>query len=445
MPITKLVLSMSLPMVASMLVQALYNVVDSVFVSRLSENALTAVSLAFPIQNLMIGVATGVAVGVNALLSKALGEKDNEKANKIAENGIFLSLIGYVTFLLVGLFAARAFFKTQTNIPEIIDGGTQYLSICCCLSFGIFGQIIFERLMQSTGKTIYTMFTQGLGAIINIIFDPLLIFGLGPFPKMGVSGAAAATVLGQIVAFVFAIILNNKRNPEIRLNLRHFKPDGQIIKKIYYIGVPSMIMMAVGSVMTYLVNKILISFTETAAAVFGVYFKLQSFLFMPIFGLNNGVIPIMAYNYGAKNRKRMMKTVKVALIFAVSLMLAGFIVMQLFPEQMLGFFNASENMMSIGVPALKTISFCFVFAGVCIVLISVFQALGKSILSMIVSLARQLLVLIPAAYLLSLTGEVSNVWYAFPIAEVASVIASICGFIYLYKKVIKDIPDGADV
>ena len=444
-PITKLVFSMSVPMMVSMLVQALYNVVDSIFVSQLSENALTAVSLAFPIQNLMIAVASGTAVGVNALLSKSLGEKNFEKANKIAVNGVILSIFGYLIFLLVGLFGANAFFRTQTNIPEIVESGTQYLMICSCLSFGVFGQIIFERLMQSTGKTIYTMFTQGIGAVVNIIFDPLLIFGIGPFPEMGVAGAAAATVLGQMVACIIAIILNHKYNREIHVSIRKFKPDFKIIGKIYYIGIPSIIMMAIGSIMTYSMNKILISFTETAVAVFGVYFKLQSFIFMPIFGLNNGIIPIIAYNYGAQNRKRMMKTVRVAMIFAVSIMFIGLILMQTMPEVMLGFFNASENMLLIGVPALRIISICFVFAGVCIALGSVFQALGKSILSMFVSIARQLVVLIPAAYFLSLTGNVNNVWFSFPIAEIASVIVSVAGFLYLYKKVIKNIPEGADV
>ena len=444
-PVTKLVFSMSVPMMVSMLVQALYNVVDSIFVSQLSENALTAVSLAFPLQNLMIAVASGTAVGVNALLSKSLGEKNFDKANKIAVNGVILSIFGYLIFLLVGLFGANAFFRTQTNIPEIVESGTDYLAICSCFSFGVFGQIIFERLMQSTGKTFYTMITQGIGAIVNIILDPLFIFGIGPFPEMGVAGAAVATVLGQIVACVIAIILNHKFNKEIQVSIKKFKPDFKIIGRIYYIGIPSVIMMAIGSVMTYSMNKILISFTETAVAVFGVYFKLQSFIFMPIFGLNNGIIPIIAYNYGAQNRKRMMKTVRVAMIFAVSIMFLGLILMQTIPEVMLGFFNASENMLQIGVPALRIISICFVFAGVCIALGSVFQALGKSILSMLVSIARQLLVLIPAAYLLSLTGNVNNVWFSFPIAEIASVIVSVIGFLYLYKKIIRHIPDGADV
>lgn len=445
MPITKLVITMSLPIMASMLIQALYNVVDSIFVSRISEEALTAVSLSFPIQNLMIGVGAGTAVGVNALLSKSLGEKAYDHANKIASNGVVLAIVGFVAFFILGLTNTRWFFATQTDVAEIVQSGATYLNICCLMSFGMFGQLMFERLMQSTGKTIFTMFTQGTGAIVNIIFDPLLIFGIGPFPKLGIAGAAYATVLGQIVACTLAIICNHKFNKEIKVTFRNFRPDFAIMGRIYYIGIPSVIMVATGSVMNYMMNKILISFTSTAAAVFGVYFKLQSFVFMPIFGLNNGVIPIIAYNYGARNRKRMMKTVKVAIVFAGSVMLAGFAVMQIMPRQMLRLFNASENMMSIGVPALRTISICFIFAGVCIALGSVFQALGKSIFSMLVSISRQIIVLIPAAYLFSLTGNVRNVWFAFPIAEIMSVIVSVAGFMYIYKKIIKPLPDGADV
>lgn len=444
MPVTKLVITMSLPIIVSMLIQALYNIVDSMFVAKLNEEALTAVSLAFPIQNLMIAFASGTAVGVNALLSRSLGEKNYDKVNKIAVNGVVLAFVSYLLFLFFGVFAAEIFFKTQTDIPEIIQGGTSYLRICCVLSFGVFGQITFERLMQSTGKTVYSMITQSIGAIINIILDPIFIFGYGPFPKMGIAGAAYATVVGQIIALILAVILNNKFNTEINLSFRNYKPDFKIIGRIYYIGIPSIIMVSIGSIMTYSLNKILISFSSTAAAVFGVYFKLQSFVFMPIFGLNNGVIPIIAFNYGARNRKRMLKTVKVSLLFAVSIMFAGFLTMQIFPEKLLKIFSASDNMLSIGIPALKTISLCFVFAGVCIVLVSVFQALGKSIFSMSVSICRQLVILLPVAYLFSLTGNVSNVWFAFPIAELVSLLMIIVGFTFIYKKEIKLIPDGAD-
>lgn len=436
MPIFKLVVNMSLPMIISMLVQALYNVVDSMFVSRVSENALTAVSLAFPAQNLMIGVATGTAVGVNALLSKSLGEKNYKRANQIAENGIFLSFIGFLIFLIFGLFGTEVFFRTQTDIEDIISSGVDYLRVCSCFSFGIFGQIIFERLMQSTGRTFYTMITQGVGAIINIVLDPIFIFGYFGLPAMGAKGAAIATVIGQIIAFIIAVILNKKKNTDIDLKLKEFRPNLKIIGRIYSIGIPSIIMVAVGSIMTFSINKIVIAFTETAAAVFGVYFKLQSFVFMPLFGMNNGVIPIISFNYGARNKQRVMKTIGVAILFALFFMAIGLAAMQILPKELLSIFNASDQMIKIGVPALKTISISYIFAGFSVVLISVFQAFGKGLFSMSISIARQLVVLVPCAYLLSKTGELDNVWWAFPIAEVMSVLVAEAFFIYLYKKVI---------
>lgn len=436
MPIFKLVVNMSLPMIISMLVQALYNVVDSMFVSRVSENALTAVSLAFPAQNLMIGVATGTAVGVNALLSKSLGEKNYKRANQIAENGIFLSFIGFLIFLIFGLFGTEVFFRTQTDIEDIISSGVDYLRACSCFSFGIFGQIIFERLMQSTGRTFYTMITQGVGAIINIVLDPIFIFGYFGLPAMGAKGAAVATVIGQIIAFIIAAILNKKKNTDIDLKLKEFRPNLKIIGRIYSIGIPSIIMVAVGSIMTFSINKIVIAFTETAAAVFGVYFKLQSFVFMPLFGMNNGVIPIISFNYGARNKQRVMKTIGVAILFALFFMAIGLAAMQILPKELLSIFNASDQMIKIGVPALKTISISYIFAGFSVVLISVFQAFGKGLFSMSISIARQLVVLVPCAYLLSKTGELDNVWWAFPIAEVMSVLVAGAFFIYLYKKVI---------
>lgn len=436
MPIFKLVVNMSLPMIISMLVQALYNVVDSMFVSRVSENALTAVSLAFPAQNLMIGVATGTAVGVNALLSKSLGEKNYKRANQIAENGIFLSFIGFLIFLVFGLFGTEVFFRTQTDIEDIISSGVDYLRVCSCFSFGIFGQIIFERLMQSTGRTFYTMITQGVGAIINIVLDPIFIFGYFGLPAMGAKGAAIATVIGQIIAFIIAVVLNKKKNTDLDLKLKEFRPNLKIIGKIYSIGIPSIIMVAVGSIMTFSINKIVIAFTETAAAVFGVYFKLQSFVFMPLFGMNNGVIPIISFNYGAKNKQRVMKTIGVAILFALFFMAIGLASMQILPKELLSIFNASDQMIKIGVPALKTISISYIFAGFSVVLISVFQAFGKGLFSMCISIARQLVVLVPCAYLLSKTGELDNVWWAFPIAEVMSVLVAGVFFIHLYKKVI---------
>ena len=448
MPVGRLILNMSLPMILSMLVQALYNIVDSVYVSRVSEAALTAVSLSFPAQNLMIGLATGTGVGVNALLSRALGAKDSDRANRVAENGVFLALVGYAVFLIFGLFASRAFIAAQTSQPEIIQYGEDYLSVVCCLSFGLFGQVMFERLMQATGRTIYTMYTQGVGAIINIILDPIFIFNFG----MGVKGAAIATVIGQIVAFILAAVINHHKNHDVKLKLREFRPSGEIIGHIYSIGFPSVIMMAIGSVMTFLMNKILILYTtgkETSATVFGVYFKLNSFVFMPVFGLNNGVIPIIGYNYGARNRLRMLQTVKYALLFAFGFMLVGTVIFLAFPTVLLNLFDATEMMLVIGVPALRIIASTFIVAGVCIALGSVFQALGYGIYSMLVSLARQLLVLLPAAWILARLGQsVGNdnlVWLSFPIAELVSLAVTLLLFGRLYRKVIRELPDGAPV
>lgn len=437
MPVNQLLISMSLPMMISMLVQALYNIVDSVFVSRIDENALTAVSLAFPIQTLMIALGSGTGVGINALLSKSLGEKNFNKANKTAVNGIFLSWVSYVVFLLVGIFLTGPFYLSQTKDAQIIEYGKQYLTIICCCSFGMYTQFVSERLLQSTGKTFYTMITQGTGAIINIILDPIFIFGYFGVPRMGVAGAAIATVIGQIVAGIAAMIINVKKNTEIRIQFRGFKPDMHIIAQIYRVGIPSIIMQAIGSVMTYGMNKILLAFTSTAAAVFGVYFKLQSFIFMPVFGLNNGMVPIIAYNYGAGKKGRLIKTIKLSIAYAVALMLIGFAVFQIFPAQLFALFEASETMLSIGIPALRIISISFLLAGFSIVCSSVFQALGNGVYSMFVSIARQLVVLLPVAYLLSLSGSVTNVWWAFPIAELMSVLLSSFFMYRIYHKVIK--------
>ena len=441
MPMGRLILSMSVPMILSMLVQALYNVVDSVFVARYSQDALAALSYSFPAQNLMIGTATGTGVGVNALLSKSLGEKNFDKANKTAANGILLAMFGSVLFFLFGLFFAEPFITFQTKTPSIIAEGRTYLSIVTMLSFGIFGEIMFERLMQSTGKTIYTMFTQGIGAIINIILDPIMIFGLLGCPQMGVAGAAYATVIGQIVAFVLGIVFNHKYNPEVRLYAKNFKPDFGIIGRIYAVGIPSIIMVGIGSVMTTAMNKILNGFSDVAASVFGVYFKLQSFAFMPVFGLNNGVIPVIAYNYGAQKRKRMLHAVRLGCIIATCFMGIGLLLMQCIPAELFALFDAGEDMLAIGVPALRIISISFVFAGVCIALSSVFQALGKGIYSMYISFARQLVVLVPAAYLLSLSGNVNAVWWSFPIAEIASIAVSLLLFRHVYKTIIAKIPE----
>lgn len=439
MTVNKLLISMSLPMIISMLVQALYNVVDSMFVAQISENALTAVSLAFPLQSLMIAVGVGTGVGVNAVLSKSLGQKDFESANKAASNGIILSFLSYVIFALIGVFLTGVFFKSQTSNVEIINHGSQYIYICTILSVGLFGQIILERLLQSTGKTFYTMITQGIGAIINIILDPILIFGLFGAPEMGVAGAAVATVTGQIIAMFLALYFNLKKNHEIKLNKKVFKLDIKIIKRIYAVGVPSIVMQSIGSVMTFGLNKILIGFTPTATAVFGVYFKLQSFVFMPVFGLNNGMVPIVAYNYGAKNEERVTKTIKLSTVYAMGIMLVGFLIFQAFPKQLLCLFNASEDMLRIGIPALRIISINFIFAGFCVIASSVFQALENGMLSLVVSAVRQLIAILPLAFIFGQVFGVNAIWFAFPVSEIIAVILSAMFMKKVYNEAIKPI------
>ena len=441
MPIDKLIISMSLPIMISMLVQALYNIVDSIFVAQINENALTAVSMAFPIQNLMIAVGVGTAVGMNALLARSLGEKDFDKVNKIAENGIFLAFLSYLLFLVIGLFFSEMFFRSQTNIEEIITYGKQYMTVCCCLSLGIFIQIMFERMLQATGKTVYSMITQGVGAIVNIILDPILIFGLLGFPTMGITGAAVATVIGQMIAALIGLILNQTKNHEVQLKFHHFRLNGKIIRQIYGIGIPSIIMQAIGSLMTYAMNLILITFTPTATAVFGVYFKLQSFVFMPVFGLNSGVIPIMSYNYGANKRARVTKTLNHTIIYAVIILAAGFLLFQAAPVPLLRMFNASDHMIAIGVPALRIISFSFVPAAVSIVCSSAFQSLDRAVYSMFISIARQLVVLLPVAYLLAQVATVDLVWLSFPIAEVASLLLTLVFMKKLHRDVISKLAE----
>ena len=447
MPVNRLLVSMAAPMMISMLVQALYNVVDTMFVSRLGKDALTALSLAFSVQNLMIAVAVGTGVGINALLSRSLGEKEFERAGKAAENGLFLAGINYILFLIVGIFFSRSYFSLFGASETVTEYGAQYLSICCILSFGVFGQITFERILQSVGKTMLTMVTQLIGAVLNILLDPIMIYGLLGFPKMGVAGAALATVVGQIIAFIAGIILNHKFNHEVRLNMRSFRPDGAIIKNIYAVGVPSIIMGAIGSVMTVGINQIVRlcgTVADTAQAVFGVYFKLQSFVFMPVFGLNNGMVPIIAYNFGAKKRDRLTKTIKLSVVYACILMFIGFLLFQFMPETLLRIFDTgNEDMVGIievGVPALRRISYSFVFAGFCIVILSVFQALGHGFLSLGVSAMRQLGVLLPVAFILAATTHsVETVWLAFPIAEIASVTLSALCLVHVYKKEIKNL------
>ena len=434
MPINHLLVSMSLPIVISMLVQALYNIVDSIFVSQINETALTAVSLAFPVQNLMIAIASGTGVGVNSFVSKCLGAKDFKFANKAANVSIFLAIMNWLVLLVFGITLSRRFFMLQTSDPQLIEYGHQYLSIVCIFSFGIFGQIMGERLLQSTGKTVYTMIMQGTGAVINLIFDPILIFGLLGFPKMGVMGAAAATVLGQIVAMLLAVLFNIKINKELKFDLRKILPQKHIVLNIYKVGLPSILMIAIGSFMNFMMNNILIAFTATATAVFGVYFKLNSFIFMPIFGLNNGMVPIIAYNYGAKKHARIIKTMKLSITYAMCIMLLGFIIFQIFPDKLLGMFNASDDMLAIGVPALRIISISFIAAGFSVVTLSVLQALGQGVYSLITSASRQLVILIPVAFLLSKLGDLNLIWWSFPIAEIASVILCIVFVRATFKK-----------
>ena len=444
MPVNRLLLNMSLPMMVSMLVQALYNIVDSIFVAKLSENALTAVSLAFPIQTLLIALGTGTGVGVNSLLSKQLGEKDLKQVSKTAMNGIFLAVLSYIAFVIVGIVGVRPFYASQVKGAdhEILTLGVQYLTIVCVCSFGLYAQLIFEKLLQSTGKTLYSMITQAVGAVTNIILDPILIFGLLGMPKMGVAGAAIATVIGQIVGGTLGLIFNIRVNKEITLSVKGFRPDAGTIGNIYKVGVPSIIMQAIGSVMTYGMNQILITFSSTATAVFGVYFKLQSFFFMPVFGLNNGLIPIVAFNYGAGKRSRVIKAIKCSLVYAFTLLLVGFIVFETIPGVLLGMFEASEEMLAIGVPALRIIGFHFLIAWFCIIAGSVFQALGNGVYSLVVSVARQLVVLLPAAFILARLGGLHAVWWAFPIAELMSFCATTLFMIMINRKVISTIPDN---
>lgn len=440
MPIPKLLISMSLPMMIPMLVQALYNIVDSMFVAQLNEDALTAVSLAFPIQTLMIAIASGTGVGINALLSRNLGEKNYEAADSAAKNGLFLGIASCIIFAVIGGLGSHFFFAAQTDNQTIVTYGTQYLTIITVCSAGIFLQITLERLMQSTGKTIYNMITQGTGAIINIILDPILIFGLFGLPRLEVAGAALATVIGQVIAVLMSFYFNLTRNKEINISLRGFRPHMRTIAVIYEVGIPSIIMQAIGSVMTFGMNKILLIFSSTAAAVFGVYFKLQSFIFMPVFGLNNGMIPIIAFNYGARNKDRIIQTIKLSIIIAVSIMLFGLAIFQTLPGFLLrNLFDASENMLKIGVPALRIISLSFLFAGYCIIVGSVFQALGNAVYSLIVSAARQLFVILPVAYVFARIFGLHMVWWSIPIAEIASVVMSTVLLRHIYKTKIKQL------
>lgn len=431
--IPSLLMKMALPMMLSMLVQALYNVVDSIFVAKISEDALTALSVAFPLQNLMIAFATGLGVGINSLLSRALGEKDQKKADAAAGNGLFLELCAALLFVFIGFVLGPSFVRSQTSSAIVADHGITYVRICIGMGAFCFIAIFYERMLQATGKTHLAMIGQLVGALINIIFDPILIFGLLGFPKLGVAGAAIATVFGQFCGAMVALAIHQKKNREIRITLSGLRPRSFTVRTILSVGIPSIIMGSIGSVMTYCVNRILDGFSSTAVAVFGVYFKLQSFFFMPVFGLNNAMVPLIAYNYGARRPARMKQTIRWAIIYACSIMAVGLLLMQLMPDVFLRLFDASDDMLRIGVPALRTISLAFVGAGYAIVLSSTFQALGKGLYSMFVSIARQLVVLVPVAWLLSRTGQLSAVWWAFPIAELMSALVSTLFFLHLKK------------
>lgn len=440
MSVGKLLLNMALPLILSMLVQALYNVVDSIYVSRISESAVTALSLAFPVQNLQIGFATGIAVGVNSLLSKSLGEGNREQANRAAGNGILLMLIAVAVFMAFGAFGSRPYFTIQSDVKETVEGGTSYTTICCVFTLGVFVQIMCERLLQACGKTVYTMFTQGVGAIVNILLDPVFIFGYFGVPAMGITGAAVATVIGQWAGAILGVIFNLKFNDDVKFTLKNMKPRKDVIRPILTVGVPSVIMMAIGSVMNFGINQILQGFKsygETATGVFGIYYKLQSFFFMPVFGLNNATISIVAYNYGARQPKRIMGTLKRAVGAALGVMLVGLLAFQLVPDLLLDIFNPSDDFLLIGRSALRIISLNFPLAAVGITLGGSFQAMGNGIYSTITSLCRQLVVLLPTAFLLSLAGDVTGVWWSFPIAEVVSMILSLIFFGRIYRKKVK--------
>ena len=442
MPIGKLLFNMALPLALSMLVQALYNVVDSIYVSRISPSAVTALSLAFPIQHLVIGFATGIGVGMNSLLSKSLGENNRDRVNKAAGNGIFLMLIATALFMLFGVFGSRPFFAAQSSVEETVNGGASYITICCLLSIGIFVEVLGERMLQASGRTIYTLFTQGTGAVLNIILDPIFIFGVPALgiPKLGMAGAAIATVIGQWVAAILAVIFNLTKNPDVQFALRFIRPDAKVLKKILSVGIPSIIMMAIGSVMTFSMNGIFQGFKdygETATGVFGVYFKLQSFVIMPILGINNASVSILAYNYGARLPKRITKNLKCALGSALVIMFLGLALFQIAPELLLGMFEPTEEFKAIGISALRIVSISFPMAGVSIAISATFQALGVGIYATITSLCRQLVVLVPVAYLLSLTGDVHLVWWAFAAAELVCMVLSLLFFRRIYKNKIK--------
>ncbi len=443
--IPSLILKMSFPMMLSMLAMALYNVVDSVFVSQVSENSLTAVTLAFPFQMLIVAVGVGTGVGINSLVARRLGEKRQEEAENVAMNGQFITVISAIIFTLIfALFTPTliGFFDPDAETFEL---AVSYLSICGTLCAFTMIDAASHKTLQATGDMIHPMIVQLAGALTNIVLDPILIFGYLGFKPMGVAGAAWATVLGQFVSMVLAVYyLYRKKNTLLRMRFKGFKPNLSIIKEIYVVGLPSIVMQAIGSVTTFGLNAILITFSNTAVNVLGVYFKLQSFVFMPVFGLNSGAMPIMGYNFGAKNKARLMDALKYSLLYAFIIMCIGTAIFQLFPEFLLSIFNPSPDMIEMGVTAFRSISLCFPLAAGGIILSTLFQAMGRGILSLIISLCRQLILILPVAYLLSvvLSFGPNGVWYSYPIAECAALVLSILFTINTYNTKIRNLsPD----
>lgn len=441
LPENKLLLKLALPMILSMLLSALYNVVDSIFVGKISQDALTAVSLAFPMQNLIIALGVGVGVGANALISRALGEKKYKDANRYATNSIFIIAIIYVIFALVAGSLSRSFISWQTTSQPVIEYGTEYLQICCYASAGLFFSLVFEKILCSTGKTTYAMISQLVGAVVNIILDPILIFGLIGLPALGVKGAAIATVVGGGCSALTGFLMAKYKNKDVSISFKKFRPHGKTIGEIFRIGLPTTVLNAVGSVMTFSVNIILQKLHESAVTVFGIYFKIQSLVFMPLFGLTNAMVPIVAYNYGAGSKKRIMKTVKLSIMYATIFMIFATVIAECFPRQILALFSATPDMYEIGVPAIRILFSTYILVGVNVCILSICQALGKSVISMICSLLRQLIVLIPAAYLLAHFFGLPTVWFSFTIADFFSTAIALFFGILIYKKYIKPLSD----
>lgn len=434
MPIGRLLAVMSVPMMISFFIQALYNMVDSIFVAKISENALTAVSIAFPMQNIITAIGVGTGVGINALVPRYLGQGRQKDAEKIANVAVFLSAVYCVIFVLVGLFLVGPYYRLQTNVPEIVEGGIEYLSVVCIASFGAFFGQNFEKLLVATGNSFSAMVSQAAGAIFNIVFDPLLIFGIGPFPRMGITGAAVATVLGQIFAALLALTLALRKQHAVRLHLRAMPPDFRSLKDIYSVGIPSILTVGLGSAMSFCLNQIFLAFSTTATAVFGIWLKLQNFCYMPVFGLNNGTVPMISYNYGAGRMDRVHKTIRLALAVALVLMLALLVIFELFPLALLELFSASENMFAIGSVALRLTCLSLPFGATAVILSSSFQSLGHSRYTLTVNLCRQLIFMVPIAWLLSLTGRLEMVWLAVVLAEAMSMVLAI----FLRRKMLRD-------